>query len=146
MPPSSLKSNGYLRWKKCLIWLLNLSDGVSFDDILNLYIFDRELRLLIIDAIERVKVSLHTQFAYHLSHNHQTANPHLKSELFADAVAPMPIVCTDLEKEIKRSKDKEDFIRHLVVLLPFITAVLLPLPVEPLTGINHFYQAKKVLI
>ncbi|MDO3387767.1 Abi family protein, partial [Gilvimarinus sp. SDUM040013] len=44
--------------------------GTSFDDVLNLYIFDRELRLLLMDAIERVEVSLRTQMAYHLSHRH----------------------------------------------------------------------------
>jgi abortive infection bacteriophage resistance protein len=32
--------------------------GTHFADVLNLYIFDRELRLLVLDAIERVEVSL----------------------------------------------------------------------------------------
>lgn len=32
--------------------------------------FDRELRLLILDAIERVEVSLRTQWAYHLAHDY----------------------------------------------------------------------------
>ena len=87
------------------------TDGVSFDDILNLYIFDRELRLLVMDAIERIEVSLRTQFAYHLSHNHQTAHPHLKSGIFSDSVIYANSL-HNLEKDIKRSK--EDFIRHLV--------------------------------
>jgi abortive infection bacteriophage resistance protein len=34
--------------------------GVSFTDILNLYRFDRELRLLFIDAIERIEVAVRT--------------------------------------------------------------------------------------
>jgi abortive infection bacteriophage resistance protein len=32
-----------------------------FADVLNLYIFDRELRLLILDAIERLEVSIRSQ-------------------------------------------------------------------------------------
>lgn len=32
--------------------------GVSFDDVLNRYIFDRELRLLCLEALERIEVSL----------------------------------------------------------------------------------------
>ena len=40
---------------------------MSFEDILNLYTFDRELRLLLMDAIERIEVSLRTQWAYHFS-------------------------------------------------------------------------------
>lgn len=42
--------------------------GVCFVDILNIYIFDRELRLLILDAIERIEVSIRSQWAYHLAH------------------------------------------------------------------------------
>lgn len=35
--------------------------NTSFDNILDLYIFDRELRLLIMDAIERIEVAVRTQ-------------------------------------------------------------------------------------
>lgn len=44
--------------------------GSRFDAVLNLYIFDRELRLLVLDAIERVEVSLRTQWAYQVAHCH----------------------------------------------------------------------------
>ena len=44
--------------------------GTSFDDVLNLYIFDRELRLLLLDAIERFEVSVRSLWAYHLAHEH----------------------------------------------------------------------------
>uniref|UniRef100_UPI0021473D7F Abi family protein n=1 Tax=Endozoicomonas sp. ONNA2 TaxID=2828741 RepID=UPI0021473D7F len=45
-----------------------------------------------------------------LSHNHQTAHPHLKSDIFSDPVIYANSL-HNLEKDIKRSK--EDFIRHL---------------------------------
>jgi abortive infection bacteriophage resistance protein len=32
--------------------------GTTFDDVLNLYIFDRKLRLLVLDAIERIEVAM----------------------------------------------------------------------------------------
>jgi len=32
--------------------------GTTFDDILQLYVFDRELRLLVLDALERIEISL----------------------------------------------------------------------------------------
>ncbi|MBL8577711.1 MAG: Abi family protein [Mesorhizobium sp.] len=41
--------------------------GTSFDDVLALYVFDRRLRLLIMDAIERVEVSLRGCWAHHLA-------------------------------------------------------------------------------
>ena len=40
--------------------------GTSFDDVLSLYIFDRQLRLLVMDAIERIEVSLRAVWAHHL--------------------------------------------------------------------------------
>ena len=36
----------------------SFSPGTTFDDILYIYVFDRQLRLLTIDAIERVEVGV----------------------------------------------------------------------------------------
>lgn len=47
--------------------------GVRFDDVIGLYVFDRELRLLVLDAIERIEVSVRTQWAYHFAH---AVSPH----------------------------------------------------------------------
>ena len=44
--------------------------GTKFDLVLEHYIFDRKLRLLIMDAIERIEVSLRTRWAYHLAHSY----------------------------------------------------------------------------
>jgi len=44
--------------------------GTQFNTVLEHYIFDRELRLLVMDAIERIEVSLRTRWAYHLSHTY----------------------------------------------------------------------------
>lgn len=45
-------------------------DGTSFDDVISLYEYDRQLRLLIIDAIERVEVYVRTLITYHLGHTY----------------------------------------------------------------------------
>lgn len=50
--------------------------GTTFEAVLDRYVFDRELRLLTMDAIERVEVAVRTQFAYHLGH---TYGPHALS-------------------------------------------------------------------
>ena len=39
-----------------------------FEDVIALYNFDRELRLLIFDVIERIEVGFRTKVIYHLSH------------------------------------------------------------------------------
>jgi len=45
-------------------------EGTSFDDVISLYEFDRKLRLLVIDAIERVEVCVRTLITYHLGHTY----------------------------------------------------------------------------
>ncbi|MBZ2190100.1 Abi family protein [Alcanivorax sp. JB21] len=82
--------------------------GASFDDVLNLYIFDREFRLLLLDAIERVEVSLRAQWAYHMAHKH---GPH--SYLDASLATDQKLHARHLGKlqdEISRSD--EIFIQH----------------------------------
>ncbi len=41
--------------------------GVTFDDVLDLYVFDRELRLLVMDALERVEVAVRSALTDHMS-------------------------------------------------------------------------------
>ena len=43
------------------------SPGVSFDAVWNRYVFDRRLRLLVMDAIERIEVAVRSQLAHHHS-------------------------------------------------------------------------------
>ena len=54
--------------------------GTRFEDIINVYSFDRALRLLLLDAIERIEVSLRTQWAYQLAH-HAGAHSYLDPTL-----------------------------------------------------------------
>ncbi|MFO7606289.1 MAG: Abi family protein [Desulfurivibrionaceae bacterium] len=60
--------------------------GTQFDIVLEHYIFDRELRLLVMDAIERLEVSLRTRWAYCLSH---TYGPHAHLWRHSQTRAPL---------------------------------------------------------
>ena len=44
--------------------------GTDFDQVVRLYEFDRHLRLLVMDAIERVEVHIRTLVTYHLGHQY----------------------------------------------------------------------------
>lgn len=57
--------------------------GTSFDDIIETYNFDRELRLLLLDAIERVEVSLRSLWVNHMSQSYG-AFAHTNRALFDD--------------------------------------------------------------
>ncbi len=82
--------------------------GIRFEDVLNLYIFDRELRLLLIDAVERVEVSLRTQWAYHLAHQHG-AHAYLEAGLSKNKHWHESNLAS-LNKELERSD--EVFVGH----------------------------------
>ena len=82
--------------------------GTHFKQVLNLYIFDRELRLLVLDALERLEVSVRTQWAYQLGHRHGT-HAHLDSSI-AYRQDRWQTNLEALEKEVKRSD--EVFIKH----------------------------------
>lgn len=42
----------------------NFSGNITFDEIIDLYLFDREFRLLVFDAIEAIEIAFRTQLIY----------------------------------------------------------------------------------
>lgn len=86
--------------------------GTTFDMVAEHYIFDRELRLLVMDAIERLEVSIRSQWSYHLAHTYGS-HAHLDKNIFkpdckqwnhADNVKV-------LQSSVRESS--ETFIKHL---------------------------------
>lgn len=80
----------------------------TFDNVLALYVFDRQLRLLVMDAVERIEVSLRGGWAHHLAmkygpHGYLDPNLYERADHYAQAFA-------GLIEEIDRSKDT--FILH----------------------------------
>ncbi|MGZ3159836.1 MAG: Abi family protein [Burkholderiaceae bacterium] len=105
-------------YRLCAYWLPFETDhashqfkpGTHFNDVLNLYIFDRELRLLILDAIERIEVSIRGQWAYQLALRHG-AHAHLDAGLFDGKYWQGNL--DKLAKEVQRSD--EAFIKHHLI-------------------------------
>jgi abortive infection bacteriophage resistance protein len=83
--------------------------GTTFEHVLDRYVFDRELRLLVMDAIERIEVSVRTQWAHHLALGHGS-HAHLSRALFSDQRAYTASL-GGLANEVGRSR--ETFIQHL---------------------------------
>lgn len=75
-----------------------------FSDVIFLYEFDRELRMLLFDVIERIEISLRTKLIYHLSHEY---GPwwFQNFELFTDNLALVKTLA-NIEEEISRTKEK----------------------------------------
>lgn len=115
--------------------------GTTFDQVLSLYIFDRKLRLLVMEAIERIEISVRTHWAHALAMRHGS-HAHLQASLFnsprdhASDIARMA-------KELKGSR--ETFIKHYMdhyddPFLPPIWAV-----VETLSfgSLSRWFEATK---
>lgn len=83
-------------------------EGTRFDDVLRAYFFDRELRLLLLDAQERIEVAVRTRWAYELAHRHGT-HAHLNHQLFEENHWVENLAA--LNREVSRSG--ETFIKHL---------------------------------
>jgi abortive infection bacteriophage resistance protein len=82
--------------------------GASFRNVVSLYDFDRELRLLVFGAISRIEIALRTRIIHHFSLSHgpfwfEDSNLALDGALYTDNI-------TTLNRELHRSK--EDFIKE----------------------------------
>ena len=81
---------------------------VDFSDVVALYVFDRKLRLIVFDALEKVEVAMRTKVIYHMALNHGS-HWHLESALFENQEHYQRDLGS-LLNEIRRSK--ESFILH----------------------------------
>jgi len=48
----------------------NFKNSTTFKQAIDTYVFDRKLRLLIFDELERIEIALRTQIIYHFCHEH----------------------------------------------------------------------------
>ena len=60
--------------------------GATFDDVVERYNFDRELRTLLLDAFNHIEVSIRTRWTYHLAYSQGGgSSAHLNPSLFSKA-------------------------------------------------------------
>ncbi len=97
-------------------------EGTTWDDIYDLYVFDRKLRLLVFDAIERLEVAIRTQIIYQLSHkygSHWQDNAHIFNPPREVTLRDGKKITIDVYREIQshikeqlHSNRAEVFIQH----------------------------------
>lgn len=95
------------------------NDGVHFKQIIDTYSFDRELRLLVFDCIERIEVAIRTQFVYqmamHYNDSHWQDNQNLFIAPFYNKVGTKIDPFSDFQAVISKAKTTqrpEVFIKH----------------------------------
>lgn len=84
------------------------NEGTSFAQIIQTYSFDRELRLLVFDCIERLEIAIRTQFIYAMATHHGDAH-------WQDNKAHFVALYSDFQRLISKAKTTrrpEVFIKH----------------------------------
>jgi len=83
-------------------------DGTTFDDLWNLYCFDRRLRLLVMEGVKRLEISVRTNMAYTLAHTYGVFS-YEDPACFHNRYRHTKGLAT-LDEELRRSK--EVFVQH----------------------------------
>lgn len=83
--------------------------GAKFDDVIGLYLFDRELRLLVFGAIEKIEVAVRAQIAYQYSNDLNNPFWLLDNGNFRSPQEHNKLVCK-ITDDVRRSKAV--FIEH----------------------------------
>ncbi|KDA02734.1 Abi family protein [Hyphomonas oceanitis] len=82
--------------------------GTPFESVVDIYTFDRQLRLLVTEAIERVEIALRTSWTYHLSHA-SGPHAHMNAEFFDSGWSHAKRIAT---MAARTEQSREVFITH----------------------------------
>lgn len=74
-----------------------------FSDVIALYDFDRKLRLLLFDIIEKIEISLRTKLIYHLSHEFDPW--WFQDTTIFENTSSLIQTLASIDEEVERSKD-----------------------------------------
>lgn len=112
--------------------------GTTFEQVLQLYIFDRKLRLLVIEAIERLEVAVRTRWAHAMSLRHG-AHAHMDHACFKDPWQHTKDLA-HLARELQSSK--ETFIAHYreTYTAPFLPPIWAVVETMSLGALSHWVQ------
>ena len=89
----------------------HFKSDTSFNDVLDLYVFDRELRLLVMDAIERIEVAIRSHINNHMAIKYGS-HWYLDETHFKRTYNHKGLLA-DIERQCRR-KTKEVFLKHYV--------------------------------
>ncbi|WP_406832497.1 Abi family protein [Pedococcus sp. KACC 23699] len=116
-----------------------LREGTSFDALLDLYVFDRALRLVVLDALERVEVAVRAALTDHMSTTYDDPHWYMSPEHFHDGgrhAGLLKIVRDTCEERLRGTPDAgQDSLIHRSALEHYLTTYSSPeLPPSWLVG------------
>lgn len=86
----------------------NFINGTNFQQIIDLYIFDQKLKILILEALERVEVTIRGLWGYHISLATEDTHPHLNMNNFTKES-----IWNDSIKKIDERLSKSQNLKHI---------------------------------
>jgi len=116
--------------------------GTTFDQILFLYTFDRRLRLLVLEALERIEISIRSLWADALCAKYNNAHAYMNSNYFKDPWTHQKAL-TKAARNIQDSN--EQFIQHYLGTYkqPFMPPTWVMTQTLSFGGLSHWYAATK---
>lgn len=112
--------------------------GTTFDEVLALYVFDRKLRMLVMEAMERVEVAIRTRWANALAQKHGS-HAYIQSELFKNPwqhSSDLGKIAANLEES------KEPFVVHYrrQYSQPFLPPIWAVVETMTLGGLSRWFK------
>lgn len=105
-------------------------EGTGFDDVLDLYVFDRALRLLVMDALERVEVAVRAALTDHMSTTYADPHWYMDAAHFGDRSKHsglLRIVRDTCDERLRGTPDAgEDSLVHRSALEHYLTTYASP--------------------
>lgn len=105
-------------------------EGTAFDDVLDLYVFDRALRLLVMDALERVEVAVRAAMTDHMSTTYADPHWYVDARHFRDRgkhSGLLKIVWGTCDERLRGTPDAgEDSLVHRSALEHYLTTYAAP--------------------
>lgn len=100
-------------------------EGTTFDDVLDLYVFDRALRLLVMDALERVEVAVRAALTDHMANTYNDPHWYMDAAHFRHPgrhAGLLQIVRSTCDERLRGSPDAgEDSLVHRSALEHYLT-------------------------
>ncbi len=89
-----------------------IRNDIHFSDIIDLYCFDRRLRILLFNAIEKIEIAIRTKIVLFLANDTKDSHWFTNRQLYKtdEGKITFDLLIDEITKEVDRSK--EDFIKH----------------------------------
>ena len=119
----------------------NFVSGTTFEEIINLYYFDGELKLLLLEVLEKIEINFKTKIINELCSFYQTAHRFMKPEVFITPTAYSAINSMIVDT-INKNKDSA-FIKHYYQKYdtPDLPAIRMILQIMPFGAVCMLYNS-----